>query len=151
MTAREISAKYAVSLATAKRYKKANAPVDDEPAMREWMESHRSRMLVGKRLPRHTNEPMVPTVREITAQVIPAAPIAPAEAPEADDSSTLQRLEQAERVAYQRYFDTGGSERAAQVWRFSCATKSENYFLTKPSTQTTCLNRQLGLWRCAPK
>jgi hypothetical protein len=38
------------------------------------------------------------------------------DAPNEDDEGTLRRLEQAERTAYQRYVDTGGTERAGQLW-----------------------------------
>jgi len=116
MTISEIAKKYCVSPRTAKRYRKLNAPVDDEPTMRGWIESHHSRSGVGKYTPRtETPSPIAP-VRVVTAEIVPveheevAAPVA------TDDVGTLQRLEQAERIAYKRFLDSGGSERAGQLW-----------------------------------
>jgi hypothetical protein len=94
--------------------------------MKAWIEQHRARMFVGKYTPR-TSEP-TPVPRTITAELIPlpaaenASSAAP-DAPEDDGKSTLQRLEEAERGAYRRYIDSGGSERAAQVWLLVCDQK----------------------------
>ena len=119
MKAAEIARVYNVSLRTAKRYKAACAPVDDHAAMLAWISEHRSRMGVSKYAPRKESAPIVPA-HTITAEILLAAP----KQDETDDKkSTLQRLEEAERVAYERYVAAGGSERAAQIWLLVCDQK----------------------------
>ena len=137
MTASEIVEAYGVNLATAKRYLRHKAPVDDREAMLKWIEEHRSRMCVGKYTPRY-EEPLPempqPAAREIEAEVVNVQPLAIAENASSDEPdapadeldaphSTLARLEEAERVAYQRYIDRGGSERAGQLWLLVCDQK----------------------------
>jgi hypothetical protein len=127
MTATELSSLYNTSTRTIKRWRKLNAPLDDPDAMRAWIENHRSRIGVGKYSPRHSEPTPVTPVPEVVAEIMPVEPEKVAtvvnsgdsNAPE-DDEGTLQRLEQAERTAYQRYIDTGGSERAAQIWLLVC-------------------------------
>jgi hypothetical protein len=67
MTAKQISITYGVSLATAKRYKKLKAPVDNRDEMRAWMFDHRSRSGVGKYTPRKSG-PL-----EVVTEILPAA------------------------------------------------------------------------------
>jgi hypothetical protein len=52
-------------------------------------------------------------VHEVAAEIVPVQPI---DVPTDDNVGTLQRLEQAERIAYKRFIDSGGSERAGQLW-----------------------------------
>jgi hypothetical protein len=115
MKAAEIARVYNVSLRTAKRYRKLGAPVDDRPAMLAWIEEHRSRTGVGKYTPRDSEPVTIAPVREVAAEIVPVEPRSESIDSDTDDdkSSTLQRLEAAERTAYQRYIDSGGSERAA--------------------------------------
>jgi hypothetical protein len=84
-------------------------------------------MGVGKYSPRDTQAittaaPVAP-VREVTAEVMPVEQKQVTDDASDDESSTLQRLEVAERTAYQRYIDTGASERAAQIWLLVCDQK----------------------------
>jgi hypothetical protein len=93
--------------------------------MREWIVQHHSRLGLGKGMRRQTTvvEPVrapVGPVREVVAEIMPAEPVKAlidvlTDAPD-DDKGTLQRLEQAERIAYKRFIDSGGSERAGQLW-----------------------------------
>jgi len=122
MTAPEIASAYNVSLRTAKRYRKAGAPVDDPAAMKVWIAGHRSRLGVGKYTPRNSESATVAPVRAIVAEIVPTEP-APADPEPEDEGSTLQRLGQAERTAYQRDIDSGGNERVAQVWLLVCDQK----------------------------
>jgi hypothetical protein len=122
MTANELSKMYNASTRTIKRWRRLNAPLDDEAAMQAWIERHRSRTGVGKYSPR-TPEPAlaVEEARDVVAEVVPASEsqLEPAQAsdePETDDTGTLRRLEEAERIAYRRYRNSGGNERAAQIW-----------------------------------
>jgi hypothetical protein len=128
MTTGEIAKLYNVSIRTAKRYRKLGAPVSDEPTMREWIVQHHSRLGLGKGMRRQTRvvEPVRATiapVREVVAEIIPVEPAKttkPASEVSADepetDEGTLRRLEAAERTAYRRYLDSGGNERAGQLW-----------------------------------
>ena len=120
MKAEEIARVYNVSLRTAKRYRAAGAPADDNDAMLAWIDKHRSRMGVGKYTHRKDSEPIAP-IQTITAEFLPAEPRQDNSSD--DKASTLQRLEEAERVAYNRYVATGGSERAAQIWLLVCDQK----------------------------
>ena len=124
MTAIELAKLYNASPRTIKRWRKLNAPLDDQQAMQAWIAEHRSRIGVGKYSPR-TSEPAPDAqIREVAVQIMTDAPLAPAKpaseshdkAAESDNEGTLRRLEEAERIAYRRYVDTGGSERAAQIW-----------------------------------
>src|SRR6516162_5751318 len=123
MSEKELAAKYNTSTRTIRRWKKLNAPFGDETAMAEFIKAQRTRLGVSKLARRSEPAPVTP-VREVVAEVMPTVPRIRAEpAPEApdgdeleDDEGTLRRLEAAERTAYQRYIDSGGSERAAQVW-----------------------------------
>jgi hypothetical protein len=113
-------------LATAKRYSKAKAPVDDSEAMLAWIEKQRSRRGVGKYTPRTDTPAQIALAREVVAEIVPVEPAevtTPIAAADDSSGSTLQRLERAERVAYQRYIDSGGSERAAQIWLLVCDQK----------------------------
>jgi hypothetical protein len=125
MKAAEIARVYNVSLRTAKRYRAAGAPADDNDAMLAWIDKHRGRMGVGKYTPRKesaTTEPVatIAPIQTITAEILPAEPT---QESLDDKGSTLQRLEEAERVAYSRYVATGGSERAALAWLGICDQK----------------------------
>jgi len=130
MSEKELAAKYNTSTRTIRRWKKLNAPFGDETAMAEFIKAQRTRLGVSKLARRSEPAPVTP-VREVVAEVTPTVPRIRAEpAPEApdgdeleDDEGTLRRLEAAERTAYQRYIDSGGSERAAQVWLLVCDQK----------------------------
>jgi hypothetical protein len=117
MTATELAKLYNASPRTIKRWRKLNAPLDDQQAMQAWIAERRSRMGVGK-YSRRTSEPApVAPIREVAVQIMSDELQAPAKCtPVDDDEGTLRRLEEAERIAYRRYVDTGGSERAAQIW-----------------------------------
>jgi hypothetical protein len=85
--------------------------------MNAWIEQHRSRIGVGKYSPRTSEPAPVTPARQIVAEIVPAEPETPTEsAPEDDGKGPLRRLEEAERISYRRYVDSGGSEGAAQVW-----------------------------------
>jgi hypothetical protein len=130
MSERELAAKYNASTRTIRRWKKLNAPFHDPAAMDEFIKAQRSRLGVSKLARRSESAPLTP-VREVAAEIVPAEPLTPAEptpktdadSPEGDDEGTLRRLEAAERTAYKRYLDTGGSERAAQIWLLVCDQK----------------------------
>jgi hypothetical protein len=96
--------------------------------MQAWIAEHRSRIGVGKYTPRTRKPaPIALPVREVVADAAPVERVLLAESSQGehdeDDKGTLQRLEKAERVAYQRYIDSGGSERLAQVWLLVCDQK----------------------------
>jgi len=112
MTAPEIASAYGVSLRTAKRYRKAGAPVDDTAAMQAWIEKYRSRMGVGKYTPR-VSEPA--PVRAIVAEIVPGEPT-PAEPEPTTEKERCNGSNRLNALPYRRYVDSGGSDRCAQVW-----------------------------------
>jgi hypothetical protein len=124
MTVREYAQLYNTSQRTIKRYKAQGLPLDDLEAMRELIAAKRSRLGVSKlcrRADTQDNAEDAP-IAPIAAEVLP--PCAPVKAIlNAPDPGTLARLVEAEKIAYQRYIDTGGSERAAQTWLLTCDQK----------------------------
>ena len=123
VTEKKLAAKYNASTRTVRRWKRLNAPFDDEEAMQEFIKSQRTRLGVSK-LARRSEPATVRPIREVVAKIVPAAPRIQAksepdaygDAPEGDDEGTLRRLEEAERLAYKRFVDSAGSERAGQLW-----------------------------------
>lgn len=108
MTDRELAAQYKVSRQTIISWRKKAAPFSDPVAMPAFIASQHTRRGVSKYSPRDTIE-ILPPIN------VPASSARPA-SPEATDEGTLQRLAESERIAYQRYVDSGGSERAGQLW-----------------------------------
>ena len=93
-------------------------------------------MGVGKYSPRKEAQSLVPTGTK-TAEILPAAqPIVVATDDADDRKSTLQRLEEAERVAYERYVATGGvnAQRRFGSWY---AIRSGSWWPISRSTLTT--------------
>lgn len=123
---KEIAAKWTVDRRTVNRWQKQNAPLHDDAAMVKWIEEHRSRLGVGKYSPKQSKAVVAEVLSVERVQPLPVAQNASSVTPEAANDtpgSTLARLEEAERIAYSRYIDSGGSERAAQVWLLVCDQK----------------------------
>jgi hypothetical protein len=114
---------YGVSNRTILRWRKKGYPLDDAAKMTEIRERGRSRSGVGKFTPRISESATIAPVRTVVAEIIPVEATLASPEPYDDNESTLQRLEQAERVAYKRYLDSGGSERASIAWLGICDQK----------------------------
>ena len=88
-------------------------------------------MGVGKYTPRRSEPAPSALVRAVVAEVLPVEPRKDANSRDFSDTatsdedggSTLRRLETAEKVAYERYVASGGSERAAIAWLGICDQK----------------------------
>jgi hypothetical protein len=70
MTATGLAKLYNASPRTIKRWRKLNAPLDDQQAMQAWIADHRSRMGVGKYSPRSSESAPDAQVREVAVQII---------------------------------------------------------------------------------
>jgi hypothetical protein len=111
VTVKEYAQLYRASERTVKRWKAQGLPLRDEAAMREIIASKRSH--IGRRKgigggqitvlkPAQPTTPIAIDVGALTAA--------------ADRVSTLAHLIEGERIAYRRYIESGGDERAALVW-----------------------------------
>jgi hypothetical protein len=113
MLVTDYARQYGVSKRTVLRWKAKGHPIDDPARMATIREEEKSRRGVGKYTPRFETVTAITPVREVVAEIMPVEPI---DVPADENVGTLQRLEQAERLAFKRFQDSGGNERAGQLW-----------------------------------